>query len=102
MPRPRTHTPATALAALAVVACLLPSGAARAVDGTCVGKGEYGQIKPGMTIQKLGMVLHGQIPFATSTARASTASAGTPRATRGSPTWTWSSATTSPWWGAAR
>ena len=65
MPRPRTHTPATALAALAVVACLLPSGAAQAVDGTCVGKGEYGQIKPGMTIQKLGMVLHGQTPFAT-------------------------------------
>ena len=63
MPRPRTHTPATALAALAVVACLLPP-AAQAVDGTCVGKGEYREIKAGMSIEKLGKVLHGQTPFA--------------------------------------
>ncbi len=64
-PRMRTRAPATALAALAVVACLLPAGDARAAaDGTCVGKGEYSRIKPGMSIQKLGDVLHGQTPFA--------------------------------------
>jgi hypothetical protein len=60
-----TRTPAATLAALAVLACLLPTTPAQAADdGTCVGKGEYRRIKAGMTIEKLGKVLHGQLPFA--------------------------------------
>jgi hypothetical protein len=60
-----TRTPAAALAALTVLACLLPATPAQAADdGTCVGKGEYHRIRAGMTIEKLGKVLHGQLPFA--------------------------------------
>jgi hypothetical protein len=68
---PHTRRAAPALAALALAACLLPgvvwSAAGAADDGTCVGKGEYRRIKGGMSIQKLGEVLHGQTPFAEST-----------------------------------
>ena len=64
MSRASTRTPAATLAALAVLACLLPATPAQADDGTCVGKGEYTRIKAGMTIEKLGKVLHGQLPFA--------------------------------------
>ena len=61
----RTPTPAATLAALVVLACLLPATPAQAADdGTCVGKGEYSRIKAGMTIEKLGKALHGQLPFA--------------------------------------
>ena len=64
MSRASTRTPAATLAAL-VLACLLPTTPAQAADdGTCVGKGEYSRIKTGMTIDKLGKVLHGQLPFA--------------------------------------
>ena len=60
-----TRTPAATLAALAVLACLLPTTPAQAADdGTCVGAREYHRIKSGMTIEKLGKVLHGQLPFA--------------------------------------
>ena len=68
MSRASTRTPAATLAALAVLAvlaCLLPATPAQAADdGTCVGKGEYTRITAGMTIDKLGKVLHGQLPFA--------------------------------------
>ncbi len=67
MSRASTRTPKAILAALAVLACLLPAAPSQAADdGTCVGKGEYGRIKSGMTIEKLGKVLHGQLPFAES------------------------------------
>ena len=66
MSRASTRTPAATVAALVVLACLLPATpAAQATeDGTCVGKGEYSRIKAGMTIEKLAKVLHGQLPFA--------------------------------------
>ena len=65
MSRASTRTPAATLAALAVLACLLPATPAQAADdGTCVGKGEYNRITAGMTIEKLGEGLHGQRPFA--------------------------------------
>ena len=64
MSRASTRTPAATLAAL-VLACLLPAMPAQAADdGTCVGKGEYNRITAGMTIEKLGKVQHGQLPFA--------------------------------------
>jgi hypothetical protein len=57
--------PAASLLAIAlclpVVAPTLP---VLADDGTCVGQGEYSRIRAGMSIQKLGQVLHGQTPFA--------------------------------------
>ena len=59
-------------------------------------------IKAGMTIEKLGKVLHGQRPSPTPTARASSASAGTSPARSGSPTSTSPCATTSPSSAAAR
>jgi hypothetical protein len=69
MPRPGPLNGAAAatLATLALVACLVPglvSGAVAADDGTCVGKGEFKRIHGGMTIEKLGKVLHDQTPFA--------------------------------------
>jgi hypothetical protein len=65
MPRASTRTPAATLAALVVLASLLTTTPAQAAgDGTCVAKGEYNRIKAGMTIEKLGKVLHGQLPFA--------------------------------------
>jgi hypothetical protein len=72
MPRSRTLTRAAA-PALALVACLLPAlvvGVAQAADdGTCVGRGEFKAIHGGMGIAKLGTVLHGQKPFAETTAK---------------------------------
>ena len=66
--RPLNRASAATLAALALVACLVPglvSGAAVAADdGTCVGKGEFKRIHGGMTIEKLGKILHDQTPFA--------------------------------------
>jgi hypothetical protein len=66
--RPSTRPAAPALAALALVTSLGPglvsSAAQAAADGTCVGRGEYKHIHGGMTIQRLGEVLHGQTPFA--------------------------------------
>jgi hypothetical protein len=65
MSRASARAPAATLAALVMLASLLTATSARAADdGTCVGKGEYGRIKAGMTIEKLGKVLHGQVPFA--------------------------------------
>ena len=65
MSRASTRTPAATLAALVVLACSCRPRRRQATDdGTCVGKGEYSRIKAGMTIEKLGKVLHGQLPFA--------------------------------------
>jgi hypothetical protein len=67
-PRPRrSRLGASTLAASALIASLLPglmSAAAQADDPTCVGKGEYRKIKGGMAIQKLAILLDGQVPFA--------------------------------------
>ncbi len=53
------------LAALVGLVSVVGLGAAQAADdGTCVGKGEYRRITAGMSIDKLGDVLHGQTPFA--------------------------------------
>jgi hypothetical protein len=69
----RTFLPAASL--LAVVLCLpvlAPSVSVASDDGSCVGSGEYKAIKVGMTIEKLGKVLHGQTPFATIDGRGKT------------------------------
>ena len=42
----------------------LVAGGAHADDPTCVGKGEYKQIRGGMSIQRLADLLDGQTPFA--------------------------------------
>jgi hypothetical protein len=68
--RARTRAALPSLASLALAATLvtgLGTVAHAANDDTCVGKGEFGRIKPGMSIDKLGMVLHGQAPFAQTT-----------------------------------
>jgi hypothetical protein len=64
-PTSRWFVPAASL--LAISLCLplvVPTLPVSADDGTCVGKGEYSRVKAGMSIQKLGQVLHGQTPFA--------------------------------------
>ena len=57
-----------AWAVVALTAGLLvtvPQGpAAQGADDTCVGKGEYGAIANGMSIQQLTKAVHGQVPFA--------------------------------------
>jgi hypothetical protein len=71
--RPRTRQAAT-LGALALVVSLAPglaAGAVHADDPTCVGKGEYRQIRGQMSIQKLATLLDGQTPFAEAEGRGS-------------------------------
>ena len=66
--RARRRASAPVLAALVLVASLAPGlvggPAVAADDGTCVGKAEFKRVHGGMTIEKLGKVLHGQVPFA--------------------------------------
>jgi hypothetical protein len=52
------------LAGLLAPAFMPLSSAQAADDDTCVGRGEYKRITLGMSIDKLGQVLHGQAPFA--------------------------------------
>jgi hypothetical protein len=47
-----------------LVTPLVPGSALAADDDTCVRRAEYKAIKSGMSIDKLGQVLHGQTAFA--------------------------------------
>ena len=63
--RPRARALAASL--LAGLLCPVAGAVGPAVaadDGTCVGSGEYKDIKAGMNITKLQQALHGQAPFA--------------------------------------
>jgi hypothetical protein len=69
----RASLPAASLLAIALcLPVLAPSVTVASDDGTCVGSGEYKAIKLGMSIDKLGKVLHGQTPFATTDGRGKT------------------------------
>ena len=63
--RPRARAlAATLLAGLLCPATGAIGPAVAADDGTCVGQGEYRNIKAGMNVTKLQLALHGQAPFA--------------------------------------
>ena len=70
-PRDRALT-ASLLAALLCAGWSVTGSAGPAVaadDGTCVGLGEYKDIKAGMNITKLQQAVHGQVPFAEAAGR---------------------------------